>query len=181
MVRIEIGLKLFTWLNWFDWLEICLQLKVLWNYKVLNSLLELCIVVRASIWTGWRWLDGFSFSWNSPGRRSLWLWTATTSSTSWDSSVLAAWIWHGTAETAWNSLKPFSVFGSEESVVEDCYTMNSTGWRICQLWQRIHGLELVWIGWKTVAMIGSEGSVVEDSYQVLNWLENMSILAGSDT
>jgi hypothetical protein len=30
-------------------------------------------------------------------------------------------------------------------------------------------------------MLGSEESVVEDSYQVLNWLENMSILAGSGT
>ncbi len=28
-------------------------------------------------------------------------------------------------------------------------------------------------------MIGNEESVVEDSYQVLNWLENMSIIAGS--
>jgi hypothetical protein len=27
-------------------------------------------------------------------------------------------------------------------------------------------------------MIGSEESVEEDSYQVLNWLENKSILAG---
>ncbi len=27
-------------------------------------------------------------------------------------------------------------------------------------------------------MIGSEDSLVEDSYQILNWLEDMSILAG---
>jgi hypothetical protein len=30
-------------------------------------------------------------------------------------------------------------------------------------------------------MIGSEESVLVDTYQVLNWLQNMSILAGFDT
>jgi len=30
-------------------------------------------------------------------------------------------------------------------------------------------------------MIGSEESVLEDSYHILNWLEDMSIIAGSGT
>ncbi len=30
-------------------------------------------------------------------------------------------------------------------------------------------------------MIGSEETVIDDSYQVLNWLEDMSNLAGSGT
>ncbi len=48
--------------------------------------------------------------------------------------------------------------------------MVGTGWNL---------LNIVGLEENTLAMVGSEESVVEDSYQVLNWLENMSILAGS--
>ncbi len=67
--------------------------------------------------------------------------------------------------------------------------MSSTGWRICQFqlglawngWNRLKLVEHSWISLNTLAMNGNAESVVEDSYQVLNWLKNMSILAGSGT
>ncbi len=118
MVRTEIGLTLLTWLNWFDWLYAIKSAG-----KLPGPQLFAGVVYRARIETGWRWLDGFSFSWNSPGRRSLWLKTGITSSTTgW--RITQFWL-HGLGMVrlelvgiVWN---PFEMFGIEESVVEDCY------------------------------------------------------------
>ncbi len=114
------------------WLVRNLFAKVLRNYQVLNSLLALCFVFRTKIRTGWRLLDGFSFSWNSPGRRSLWLRTATTSSTSW--RIPQFWLHRFGTErfgTGWNCLKPFAMFGREESVVEESYQVLNS---LVELW-----------------------------------------------
>jgi hypothetical protein len=65
------------------------------------------------------------------------------------------------------------------------FQLVETRWRTCsctvsfeQVW---HARVKTGSTWNTLAMFGSEESVVEDRYQVLNWLENMSFLAGSGT
>jgi hypothetical protein len=45
----------------------------------------------------------------------------------------------------------------------------------------LNWLNIVGLDENTLAMIGSEENVVEDSYHILNWLKDMSILAGSGT